>query len=137
MSEREDFLSKITPENPYYLAVMALVQQTAEKLNLKSLDEVDENLRFGLALKLARKSKGMTQVELAQRTQIDSSYISRIERGENSPPARDLTHRLADALEFPDRMDRFYFVALAGCAGMDDIKGTKFEKIFEDFQLFD
>ena len=36
---------------------------------------------FGLAVRRAREAKGLTQEKLAERSELDSTYISGIERG--------------------------------------------------------
>ncbi len=40
---------------------------------------------FGAALKHAREAADMTQAELGKATDLDRTYISRIERGETNP----------------------------------------------------
>lgn len=44
---------------------------------------------FGTALRNYRRSAGLTQRELAQKSGLDFSYISKIENGRLSPPAAD------------------------------------------------
>lgn len=44
-----------------------------------------KHLRFGRALKSARKSTGMTQLSLSRRLSVDPMTISRWERGEAWP----------------------------------------------------
>lgn len=53
---------------------------------------------FGEKLRRLRQTAGMTQRELAARTGLDHTYVSRLERGHNNPPSVDALRRLADAL---------------------------------------
>ncbi|MEO2088838.1 MAG: helix-turn-helix transcriptional regulator [Gemmataceae bacterium] len=53
--------------------------------------------RFSRALRTRRQSAGMTQAELARRSQVTVSYITRLERAA-SAPGIDLVDRLAQAL---------------------------------------
>lgn len=43
------------------------------------------NNQFGTKLKEIRKSRGLTQFELAERVGIDEKHLSRIENGKNFP----------------------------------------------------
>ncbi len=56
------------------------------------------NVRLGAALLAIRAEKGISQKELAMRSGIDQSDISKIERGTANPSVGTLT-RLAKALE--------------------------------------
>jgi transcriptional regulator with XRE-family HTH domain len=53
--------------------------------------------RFSQALRSRRLAAGMTQQELARRSQVTTSYITRLERA-TSAPGIDLVDRLATAL---------------------------------------
>jgi HTH-type transcriptional regulator, competence development regulator len=48
---------------------------------------IDEG--FGPALRAGRREAGLSQRELAARTDLDFSYISKVENGRLSPPAAD------------------------------------------------
>lgn len=48
----------------------------------------------------ARKSKGISQEELAHRADIDRTYVSQIERGIGNP-SLFIVYRVAHALELP------------------------------------
>ncbi|MDM0053820.1 helix-turn-helix domain-containing protein [Variovorax sp. J22R115] len=52
---------------------------------------------FGLAVQNRRKELELSQVELAEKAKLSSSYVSRVERG-LTPPALDTICALADAL---------------------------------------
>lgn len=56
---------------------------------------------FGQALREARRSKGVSQRELAKRVGVDFSYISKIENDRLSPPAADTIVKICHALEVP------------------------------------
>ena len=55
---------------------------------------------IGLNIKLARKSKGLTQDELAIKLHIHRSHVSKWERGANSPGAEKV-RAIAEALGVP------------------------------------
>ena len=65
---------------------------------------------FGDYLRELRKAKGLSQKELAERVEIDFTYLSKIETGSASPPAEDTILRLADVL----RADADKLILLAG-----------------------
>ena len=54
--------------------------------------------KFGAKLQRTRKSKGVTQEELAFKMSIDRTYIGMIERGERNPTIRTL-YKIAKALK--------------------------------------
>ena len=54
--------------------------------------------RIELRLRELRQAKGMTQVELAERTGIDQGALSRIENGKTRAMDFDVMARLCDAL---------------------------------------
>lgn len=66
--------------------------------------------RVGRIVYLHRKRQGMTQRELGEKVGVDSSYISRIERGLVDTPQRPLLERLAAALGI--RASEFYLSEL-------------------------
>ncbi len=55
-------------------------------------------LKFGERLQTVRKSKGITQEELAVKLYMHKNYIGLIERGERNPTIRTL-YKLAKALK--------------------------------------
>ena len=55
-------------------------------------------MTFGHALKTLRRSKEVSQRELAARVNIDFSYISKIENDRMQPPAADTIEKLCEAL---------------------------------------
>lgn len=56
------------------------------------------NVALGAAVARVRKAKRLTQVQLAQRANIDPQHLSRIERGLISSPGIETMHALAAAL---------------------------------------
>jgi transcriptional regulator with XRE-family HTH domain len=56
---------------------------------------------FGEALRELRRKHGVTQRELADKTGLDFSYISKVENGRNPPPAADTIVKICAALEEP------------------------------------
>lgn len=69
---------------------------------------------FGRHLKQWRRHRGLSQLELAVRTDMSQRHISFIETG-RSRPGRDVIHRIAEALEIPLR-ERNALQAAAGLA---------------------
>lgn len=60
---------------------------------------------FGEALREIRRSKEITQRELAEKVSVDFSYISKIENDRLPPPAADTIVRICRALEVaPDEL---------------------------------
>ncbi len=59
-----------------------------------------EGQRFGDALRIMRKERGLSQEALAERADMAADYLGFIERGENVPTLTILL-RLADALDVP------------------------------------
>lgn len=53
--------------------------------------------RFGQRLREVRSSRGLTQAQLAEKAEVTTSYITRLENG-SSAPGIDLVARLAAAL---------------------------------------
>jgi HTH-type transcriptional regulator, competence development regulator len=56
---------------------------------------------FGAALRIYRRSAGLTQRELAQKSRLDFSYISKIENGRLPPPAADTVVSMCHILKIP------------------------------------
>jgi transcriptional regulator with XRE-family HTH domain len=56
-------------------------------------------MTFGERLRELRKEKRMTQKELAEKAEIDFTYLSKIETGVMSPPREKTILALAKALE--------------------------------------
>jgi HTH-type transcriptional regulator, competence development regulator len=56
------------------------------------------NNSFGIALKDKRRAAGLTQRELAERSSLDFSYISKLENGRLPPPAADTVVTLCKVL---------------------------------------
>lgn len=65
---------------------------------------------FGARLKQLRKQVGLTQRELADKVNVDFSYLSKIENGAASPPSEKVILRLAEVLYG----DRDELLTLAG-----------------------
>jgi transcriptional regulator with XRE-family HTH domain len=60
---------------------------------------------FGQALRELRRSKGISQRDLAEQVGVDFSYISKIENDRLPPPAADTIVKICDALEVsPDSL---------------------------------
>lgn len=75
-------------------------------------------MRFGDQLKLYRQREDMTLRELGQASNIDYTYISKLESNKVPPPARDVVENLARALKLT-AAERIEFVALAGTITTD------------------
>lgn len=74
---------------------------------------------FGQTLRELRRSKGISQRELAEKVSVDFSYISKLENDRLPPPAADTIVRICLALGVPaDEL-----LALAGKVP-NDIKET-------------
>ncbi len=56
---------------------------------------------FGSALREARRAAGVSQRELAERTGLDFSYISKVENGRVPPPAADTVVKFCAVLKVP------------------------------------
>jgi transcriptional regulator with XRE-family HTH domain len=64
---------------------------------------------YGKALKLARALSGLQQQQLAERAEIDASYISLIEQGKRTPSVKAI-HKLSKATGIPPYL--FTFLAM-------------------------
>jgi transcriptional regulator with XRE-family HTH domain len=53
--------------------------------------------RFGRVIKAVRERQGVSQEKLAERAEIDRTYVSMIERGKRQPTL-EVANRIADAL---------------------------------------
>jgi transcriptional regulator with XRE-family HTH domain len=56
---------------------------------------------FGTALREKRRAAGLSQRQLADRAEVDFSYISKLENGRLPAPAADTVVRLAEILGCP------------------------------------
>ncbi|MCG8607718.1 helix-turn-helix domain-containing protein [bacterium] len=56
-------------------------------------------MTFGQALRLKRRSKGVTQRELASKVGVDFSYISKLENDRLPPPSAGTIENIAEALD--------------------------------------
>jgi transcriptional regulator with XRE-family HTH domain len=61
-------------------------------------EKVTSEANLPARLKLKRLQKGLSQTELAERTQLSHVHVGRIEKGQSQPTA-DVIRRLAEALE--------------------------------------
>lgn len=73
------------------------VETIFEEGELERMESVSANILVAYAIAYARDKAGVTQVELARRTGIDQSDISKIERGVANPSVATL-ERIATAL---------------------------------------
>ena len=69
--------------------------------------------RFGTELRARRRSAGLSQEELAERSGLSARTVGNLERGRVRSPYRDTLYRLADALDLSDAA-RAVFLASAG-----------------------
>lgn len=56
---------------------------------------------FGTALREYRRTAGLSQRDLAKKTGLDFSYISKIENGRLSPPSADTIVQICKVLDLP------------------------------------
>jgi HTH-type transcriptional regulator, competence development regulator len=65
-----------------------------------------ENIEtFGKYIKELRKKAGLSQRDLAEKANIDFTYLSKIENGKMAPPSEDTIKKIAEALnEDPDKL---------------------------------
>jgi HTH-type transcriptional regulator, competence development regulator len=80
------------------------------KLGFLSTDVKMKTEKFGVKLRELRKQVGMTQRELAERVNIDFTYLSKIENGVMPPPSEKVILQLAEALN----ADKDELIILAG-----------------------
>ena len=55
-------------------------------------------VNIGRAIRRIRKSRGLTQTEVAERAGVDQAYITMLERGKRKNPTLIVLERIADAL---------------------------------------
>ena len=76
-----------------------VARQIQHKRGGKPTEPTGEELaalrELGLHIRAARKAAGLTQEALAEKCDIDPTYVSLLERGERNPPYLTL-HRLAN-----------------------------------------
>ena len=63
-------------------------------------EKLRESMAFGKAVRLARKSMGISQDSFADLSGLHRTYIGAIERGEKNPTLNSI-FRLATALQIP------------------------------------
>lgn len=73
-------------------------------------------MNYSKAIRTLRASKGFSQKKLAFLTELDASYISRIEKGERTPTL-DVIEKISKKLEVP-----MYLVTLLA-SEQNDIRG--------------
>jgi transcriptional regulator with XRE-family HTH domain len=88
---------------------------------------------FGELLRETRKQARISQQALADEIGVDDSYISKMEKGVDRSPSREVALRLADALGLSDGEDRIKFLSAAGVVSGEDLEGFALIKI-EDGQ---
>jgi transcriptional regulator with XRE-family HTH domain len=64
-------------------------------------------MKFGERLRELRKQQGISQRDLATMTEVDFTYISKIETGDTPPPSSITIHRIAQVLNV-DESELFY-----------------------------
>lgn len=67
---------------------------------LLSMDESDIRQQFGLRVRQIRHGKGWSQEELADRANLDRTYVGGVERGERNPGLVNIV-RITTALGAP------------------------------------
>ena len=81
---------------------------------------------FGELLLKARRRTDFTQKGLAEKVDLDDSYISRLERGVYRPPPRDVVLRLVDTLGIRDDEEKYLeFLAAAGVLSDEDLENLQ------------
>lgn len=63
--------------------------------------EEEMKITFGQTLKEIRRSKNVSQRELADKVGVDFSYISKLENDRMPPPAAETIIKLAEVLDVP------------------------------------
>lgn len=70
---------------------------------------IKTDMNYGKALRLARSLSGLQQQQLAEKAEIDASYISLIEQGKRTPSVKFI-HKLSKAIGIPPYL--FTFLAM-------------------------
>lgn len=60
----------------------------------------EELIKLGLLIRSKRESRGLTQLELAEKSNMDRNYIGMLERGERNPSYLSL-QKIARGLGIP------------------------------------
>lgn len=79
-------------------------------------------MNYGKAIKTIRAAKNISQKQLSKELDLDTSYMSRIEKGERVPSV-DLLENIAKKLGVP-----FYLFTLLA-SDREDLKGANKEEI--------
>lgn len=83
-------------------------------------------MSFALLLTAYRRRADLSCGQLARAAYVDPSYISQIERGKREPPARQVLHRLMDALGMdPPERQHFALVAVGLVDAAEIIDGIQ------------
>lgn len=78
--------------------------------------KTETTCELGQLMRALREARRMSQSQLANRAELDHSYISRLERGTRTP-TREAIHLIADALDLPlTDSNRDRMLAAAGFA---------------------
>jgi transcriptional regulator with XRE-family HTH domain len=88
-------------------------------------------MNYGKAIKTIRAAKGISQKQLSTALELDTSYLSRIEKGERTPSI-PLLEKISKKLEVP-----FYLLALLS-SEKEDLKtadNAEVEKISKNLLL--
>lgn len=86
-------MREILEQSPMSVAPMQLPEETGEELQ-SWIDFVSGRIRD------ARKNAGLTQTQLAEKSGLPQSHISRLESGRHSPSSLTL-EKIARALDIP------------------------------------
>ena len=79
-------------------------------------------MNYGKAIKTIRAAKGISQKQLSEELQLDSSYLSRVERGERVPSTQ-LLEEISKNLGIP-----FYLLTLLS-SDKEDLKNADKEEV--------
>lgn len=79
-------------------------------------------MNYGKAIKTIRAAKGISQKKLSEELKLDSSYLSRVERGERIP-STPLLEEISKKLGIP-----FYLLTLLS-SDKEDLKNTDKEEV--------
>lgn len=82
--------------------------------------------RFGERLREARKRARLTQQALADKVEVDDSYISKMETEVDRPPIRKVVLKLAGALGLEEKTAGWRaFLLAAGVLSEEDVEGLE------------